>query len=201
MPVVNVNLLLDDATYSGVKSGMLELCGMVKDVDSKKVRKHLPTVFDAAKDGASKAIDIIREHQKGFLIIGVLVIIGGALAGTITYFTQKDKLKAQKRLSDSLDHYLNSAQSGTITLEIIDTLLSDLSVVSEFYNDKDIPIKLSPKQLSSLLSSVYDYTLRLASANKVSVDNISSPKILSKNKIIDLKQYLIAQKEILKTVA
>ena len=201
MPVVNVNLLLDDATYAGVKSGMLELCGMVKDVDSKKVRKHLPTVFDAAKDGASKAIDIIREHKKGFLIIGGLVIIGGATAGAITYFTQKDKLEAKKRLSDSLDHYLNSAQSGTITLEIIDTLLSDLSVVSEFYKDKDIPIKISPKQLRSLLSSVYDYTLRLASTNNVSVDYISSPKILSKNKIIDLKQYLIAQKEILKKVA
>ena len=69
MPVMNVNLLLDEATYAGVKSGMLELCGMVKDTDSKKVRKHLPTVIDATKEGASKAIDIVREHKKGFLYL------------------------------------------------------------------------------------------------------------------------------------
>ena len=34
MPVVSVNLVLDDATYAGVKAGALELCGMVKDQNS-----------------------------------------------------------------------------------------------------------------------------------------------------------------------
>ena len=65
MPVVNVNLLVDDKTYAGVKAGVLELCGMAKNVDNKRVAKHIPAVADAAKEGASKAIDFIRLHKKG----------------------------------------------------------------------------------------------------------------------------------------
>lgn len=59
MPVVNVSLLLDEKTYAGVKSGVLELCGMVKDSDH-RIRKHLPTVFDAAKDG-NLTVEILDE--------------------------------------------------------------------------------------------------------------------------------------------
>ena len=62
MPVVNVNLVLDEATYKGVMDGALELYGMVKD-QKHRVRKHLPTVFDSAKEGASKAIDIVRNRE------------------------------------------------------------------------------------------------------------------------------------------
>ena len=70
MPVVNVNLLVDEKTYAGVKAGVLELCGMAKNVDNKRVAKHIPAVADAAKEGAVKAIDFIREHKKGAIVIG-----------------------------------------------------------------------------------------------------------------------------------
>ena len=43
MPVMNVNLVLDDATYAGVKAGIYELGGLVKNADNKRVKKHLPT--------------------------------------------------------------------------------------------------------------------------------------------------------------
>ena len=55
MPVVNVNLLVDEKTYAGVKAGALELCGMAKNVDNKRVAKHIPAVADAAKEGAAKS--------------------------------------------------------------------------------------------------------------------------------------------------
>ena len=42
MPVMNVNLVLDDATYAGVKAGLYELGGLVKNADNKRVKKHLP---------------------------------------------------------------------------------------------------------------------------------------------------------------
>ena len=51
MPVVNVNLLVDEKTYAGVKAGVLELYGMAKYVDNKRVAKHIPAVADAAKEG------------------------------------------------------------------------------------------------------------------------------------------------------
>jgi hypothetical protein len=103
MPVVNVNLVLDEATYKGVMDGALELYGMVKD-QKHCVRKHLPTVFDSAKEGASKAIDIVRNHKKELLIVGGLVIVGGAVIGTVSYFTQKEKRQAKCSAAAEADH-------------------------------------------------------------------------------------------------
>ena len=62
MPVVPIYLDIDDKTYAGITAGTLELCGLAKTVDSKRVVKHIPTVVDAAKEGASNAIDFVREH-------------------------------------------------------------------------------------------------------------------------------------------
>ena len=89
MPVVNVNLVLDEAIYKDVMAGTLELCGMVKD-QKHRVRKHVPTVFDSAKEGAAKAIDIVRNHKKELLIVGpfqglpacVEIKIGKGVCGT-----------------------------------------------------------------------------------------------------------------------
>ena len=35
MPVVNVNLLVDEKTYAAVQAGVLELCGMAKNIDKR----------------------------------------------------------------------------------------------------------------------------------------------------------------------
>ena len=120
MPVVNVNLMLDDATYRGVMDGALELCGMVKD-QKHRVRKHLPTVFDSAKEGAAKAIDIVRNHKKELIIVGGLVIVGGAVVGTVSYFTQKEKRIAKSNLV-SLFRYILT-QQRTAHLQLIFLML------------------------------------------------------------------------------
>ena len=83
MPVVNVNLLVDEKTYAAVQAGVLELCGMAKNIDNKRVAKHIPAVADAAKEGAAKAIDFIRVHKKGTVIVSGILIIGSAIAGAI----------------------------------------------------------------------------------------------------------------------
>ena len=124
MPVMNVNLVLDDATYAGVKAGIYELGGLVKNADNKRVKKHLPTVVDATKEGAAKAIDMIREHKKGLLVIGGVLIVGGAAAGAVTYISQKDKIKAKKKFGEALEVYLNAAKEGTLTSNLIDDLLA-----------------------------------------------------------------------------
>ena len=64
MPIVPIYLNIDDKTYEGVKSGALELYGLAKNVDNKRIAKHIPTITDAAKEGASKAIDFVRLHQR-----------------------------------------------------------------------------------------------------------------------------------------
>lgn len=199
MPVVNVNLLLDDATYDLVKMGKLELCGMVKD-NSKKIRKHLPAVADAAKDGASKAIDLIRNHKKETLIIGGFIVVGGATFGIVDYFTGKEKRKSEKELVISLEKYLEAAKNGKLTSEILDELILNVEMASKYSKDGSIPIKLSSRQLNAFFFNIYDFTKRMADANEVKV-KIKAPNVFKKNTIIDLKDYLTVQKEIIKKAA
>lgn len=201
MPVMNVNLVLDDATYAGVKAGIYELGGLVKNSDNKRVKKHLPTVVDATKEGASKAIDMIREHKKGLFIVGGVIIVGGAVAGAVTYISQKDKIKAKKKFGETLEIYLNAAQSGTLTSNLVDDLLASIEVISKFSKDGAVPINLTSKQLYSLFNSVYDFTKRMAKANNVNAKDIKAPRKFSKGKILDLQNYLVMQKQILDNIA
>jgi hypothetical protein len=201
MPVMNVNLVLDDATYAGVKAGIYELGGLVKNADNKRVKKHLPTVVDATKEGAAKAIDMIREHKKGLLVIGGVLIVGGAVAGAVTYISQKEKIKAKKKFGETLEVYLNAAKEGTLTSNLIDDLLASIEIVSKFSKDGAVPINLTSKQLYSLFNSIYDFTKRMADANNVTTKGIKAPSKLSKSKILDLQNYLVMQKQILDNAA
>ena len=70
MPVVPIYLDIDEKTYAGVKAGILELYGLAKNVDNKRVAKHIPAVADAAKEGASKAIDFCQITSKRNYHIG-----------------------------------------------------------------------------------------------------------------------------------
>lgn len=200
MPVVNVNLVLDEATYAGVKSGALELCGMVKDSDQ-RIRKHLPTVFDAAKDGASKAIDIVREHKKGAIVVGGILVAGGTVAGIIGHFATKEKRKAEIKLGQSFDAYIEAAKNGTLTVDILDTLIDDLDAVAKFRKDDAIPLNLTSQQWTTLFNSIYDFTKRMADINNVCVSDLKAPKVFKKNTVIDLRNYLNIQKNIIEKTA
>ena len=200
MPVVNVNLVLDEATYKGVMAGALELCGMVKD-QKHRVRKHLPTVFDSAKEGAAKAIDIVRNHKKELLIVGGLVIVGGVVVGTVSYFTQKEKRQAKKQFGKSFQVYLDAAQNGTLTIDILDTLIADLDTIAKLHKEEDVTINISAKNLTTLLNNIYEYTQQFAQANNITADDIKPPKWFKKNTILDLQQYLKVQRENLSKVA
>ncbi len=197
MPVMNVNLVLDDATFAGVQNGALELCGLVKNVDNRRIVKHLPTVIDSAKDGATKAIDIIRENKGGLLIAGGVIIVGGAVVGTLSYFSQQQKNKAAKHFKKSLDIYLEAAKNGEMSVEILDSLINDLDSVSKHYKNGKIPFNITTKQMNDLLFSIYDYTKRMAVANHNNICHIDMPTRFSKNNIVDLRQYLEAQKQII----
>ena len=201
MPVVNVNLLVDEKTYAGVKAGVLELCGMAKNVDNKRVAKHIPAVADAAKEGAAKAIDFIRIHKKGAIIVGGVLIIGGAVAGTVGYIATRDKRKREKQFAKNLQVYLDAARDGKLTIEILDALIDSLNALSNNDPAKAVNLKISAAQFSDLIHSIFDYTIRLAEANNISPVLISKPKILRKKTYSDLQYYLNMQKTIFEQAA
>ncbi|MEG2633804.1 MAG: hypothetical protein RSA97_04355, partial [Oscillospiraceae bacterium] len=79
MPIVPIYLNIDEKTYAGVKRGALELCGMAKNIDSKRIVKHIPAVADATKADANKAIELIRAYKKETFVVGGVLIIGGTV--------------------------------------------------------------------------------------------------------------------------
>lgn len=143
MPVVNVNLLVDEKTYAAVQAGVLELCGMAKNVDNKRVAKHIPAVADAAKEGASKAIDFIRLHKKETLIVGGVIILGGAVVGTVGYITSLDKRKRERQFAEDLQVYLDAAREGKLTIEILDALINSLDQLSNDDPSKAVNLKIT----------------------------------------------------------
>jgi hypothetical protein len=201
MPVVNVNLLVDEKTYAGVKAGVLELCGMAKNVDNKRVAKHIPAVADAAKEGAAKAIEFIRIHKKSAIIVGGVLIIGSAVAGTVGYIATRDKRKREKQFAKNLQVYLDAARDGKLTIEILDALIDSLNALSNNDPAKAVNLKISAAQFSDLIHSIFDYTIRLAEANNISPVLISKPKILKKKTYSDLQYYLNMQKTIFEQAA
>ena len=200
MPIVNVSLALDEKTYAALKSGAYELGGLVKDSNN-RIRKHLPTVVDSAKEGASKAIDIVRSHKSTFIIVGGVVFVGGVVVGTVSYFTQRKKHKAAKQFSIALDDYLESAKNGLLTINQVDALISALNELENYSKDGQIPLKIPTKQLIALLDSIYDYTVRMAQANQIDSCSVHSPNRSSKNRVLELHSYLEFQRQILKQSA
>ena len=201
MPVVNVNLLVDEKTYAAVQAGVLELCGMAKNVDNKRVAKHIPAVADAAKEGASKAIDFIRLHKKETLIVGGVIILGGAVVGTVGYITSLDKRKRERQFAEDLQVYLDAAREGKLTIEILDALINSLDQLSNDDPSKAVNLKITASQFSDLIHSIFDYTIRLAEANNISPTLISKPKILKKKNYSDLQYYLNMQRSIFEQAA
>ncbi len=201
MPVVPIYLNIDEKTYEGVKNGALELCGMAKNIDTKRVAKHIPTVADAAKEGASKAIDFVREHKKGTLLLGGLLIAGGAAAGTISYISHRKQRKLDEQFGVALQNYLDAARAGSLTLDKLNALIDAIDAIEKASPDKALNLNISASQFSELIHCIFDFTLRMAEANNFDPKAINHPHYFKKKTAEDLKYYLNMQKQIFEQAA
>ena len=201
MPVVPIYLDIDEKTYAGVKAGVLELYGLAKNVDNKRVAKHIPAVADAAKEGASKAIDFIRVHQKGTIIVGGVLIAGGAIAGTVGYVAHRKQRKLDRQFGLALQEYLDAARNGTLDIDILNTLINSIEAIEKNNPKKAINLNISAAKFSDLINCIFDFTKRLAEANNINTRSINRPKYFQKKTSDDLKYYLNMQKQIFEQVA
>lgn len=189
MVVVPINVCVPDDIYDDILDGSLELYGLVKDGEH-KVRKHLPTIKNAAETGAKKAFEVIKAHKGASIVVGSVIAVGTGVAITASCISYNKKKKEVVFFNECLESYYSSIKNGVLNNEIIDNLIHSLDILEE----KKFSVKMSPTKLSAIIFSVFDYTNKLAEANNQKV-KISKPK--KKDNIIDIREYLEIQKDII----
>lgn len=201
MPVVPICLDIDEKTLDGINKGLLELCGLVKNADNKRVVKHIPAVADAAKENASKAVDFIRENKKGTFFVGAIIIVTGVVAAAIGCASTIKRQKLNKQFGKSLQEYLDSARSGTLNIDTLNNLICSIEAIEKVNARGCTDFNISTSQFCELLNCLYDYTKNLAEANNISIQTIECPTVSSEKAADNLKYYLNIQKHIFEQAA
>lgn len=201
MAVVNVPLDIPDDLYGKILDGTLQLCGLVKDANNKKIVKHLPQALDSAKEGAKKALDVAKNYKKELLIVGGVLVVGGAIAGAVGFVKNKDKRKNEKEFANNLKIYLESVKEGSLTIENLDNLINSISKLSDGKTIDDIDLKISVSQFNELINSLFEYTKNFAEANNINSTSINRPKSFKRKNITDLEYYLNLQKSVFEQAA
>lgn len=189
MVVVPMNVCVPEDIYADVLNGTLELYGLVKDSEH-KVRKHLPVVKNAAETGLKKATEIMKEHKGTSIAVISVLAVGAGAAITVSCISNNKKKKHIVFFNECLEAYYTSIKDGSLDNEIIDNLIHSLDVLET----KKVSIKMSPAKLSAILFSIFDYTNKLAEANN---QKIKTPKPKKNDNLIDMREYLELQKNII----
>ncbi|MBQ7203988.1 MAG: hypothetical protein IJS03_08265 [Eubacterium sp.] len=190
MAIVQVALDVPDDIYREFLNGTIEIMGLAKD-HNHRIRKHIPSIIQAGKDGTKTAIEVIKEHKGTAILVGGLLAIGIGATTTIAVLKQEKNKKQNKIIITALNNYIEKAKSGNISADVINELIC---VLNE-NNTDNININIDEKQLFDLVNCIYHYTLSLAKANNYNV-KLSLPK-KHENSIINLTEYLNAQKSII----
>ena len=201
MPIVSIHLDIDDNLYDKIRTGSLELCGLVKDTDTKKIVKHVPTIKDSIKDNASKAVDMVRAHKGSFIIFGGILLIVGTIIGIISYFVYKKQRQLYLQFIQSLYDYLDAARNGTLSLNTLNSIIESIELIENDNPKKGVQLNISSAQLNELVQRMYEYTIELAQNENYKSSKITRPKLLKKKTSNDFKYYIYAQRDIFEHVA
>lgn len=165
-----------------------------------QIVKHLkPINKSIAKQSKSlgvKARQYVENNKKAFILLGAST--GIALAGSGIYYKVKNhepRVIVDFRLS--LRRYLDAIRKGNLNLDEINNLMDSLETMKTHKNYEQFNFRLSSGDLSILVNLIHEYTAKLAQDNSVEIKSEAlSTMHSSDNAIIDLKQYLEAQKHI-----
>lgn len=142
----------------------------------------LPSDSTTALSATEKIFEFVRQNRKPLVWVGIITgtatVIGGIYEGV--------KVHKRKRFQKAFKIYIDAIRTGELSVEIIENLEAVLS------NIKTVNLKTT--ELLLLVSHIRSYTIYLAENNAIDFE----PK--ENDNIIDLKQYLEMQKNILKSV-
>lgn len=211
MAIVQDAFFIPDDIATGLATGLYRRIGSVVRYAAgpKKGRivKHLmPIDLNTTKEaqGVSiKALQFIRQHKKASIIIAAGAVAAGA--GAWAYNTiKKREPKVVTDFRAALSVYIDSIRKGNMDVERINNLMDALENLKENKDYEKISIQLTSEDLGVLVGRIYEYTIKLAKDNDFDLSGeevLNIPDMKDADTIINLQNYLKAQKRIFEVVS
>lgn len=210
MPVVQDAFFIPDDIATGLATGLYRRIGSVVRYavgpNKGQIVKHLiPIDLKAAEEAQGlgvKALQFIKQHKKGTII----AVAGAAAVGTGVWVYNKVKNHEPKVVTDfraSLRVYIDAIREGSMDIDKIDKLMAALEELKKHKDYEKISIQLTTEELEVLVGRIYEYTIKLAEDNNVelAVDALNTAEMKNSGTIINLQNYLKAQKRIFEAAA
>lgn len=211
MPIEQTALIVPPIIQAGIDSGELFKNGSVVRDAAGHIVKHLDEVpFDPGKvqelavalDGAArKAVNAAKSNPKAILVVaGVAVVVSSATSFYLKKAKHSKTAKIQERVSiedrfnTAATAWIDAASAGAVTPDIV----SELQDAWEAYDASNKEWKAQPNDLAvSLMQLVKTWNIQnglsrnLPAATDSSTDDV----------VVDLSEYLTAQREMLSEAA
>ena len=174
---------------------------VVRAAKDGQIRKHINLLPEVKND----AIQIL-SNKKIRIALGITtaaLLVGGL----ITIVVKKHNEASDVEIPDSVIRfqklfrtYLQEAKRGDLNLDTINELLNALDEI-EGMQTGTVTIDFSTEELTMVLHQIYEYTKELANTTSVNISDVSAPSRNSGENILNLKQYLRLQKQIIESIA
>lgn len=205
MAIVQERYYLPEDLATGIAIGIYRRCGSVvryaKGAKRGQIVKHLKPidskVVEQTERFSTKALQFIQHHQKGVVLSSGLFILG---MGVWSYNRWKNQEpKVFKDFRETLNIYIDAIRHGNMDVNKINSLLNALEVLKKHKDYEIISMQLTEENFEVLVGRIYDYTIKLAVDNKVSLFNDEMD--IRSDAITRLQSYLKTQKRIFETVS
>ncbi|GGF31278.1 hypothetical protein GCM10010922_02920 [Microbacterium sorbitolivorans] len=211
MPFLQVTYYVSESTMAKIMTGAAKRFGSVVR-DHQHITEHLKEI--SVEDVTNRVAQAAKGNMSAGALIGIgLAGLGVAVAtGIATYaFTKKATKKKLLEATEvpevvsnynhSLATYHEAIQHGALAEGHVDNLAATLARIEKDQDAGAVKLELSPDQASQLVGLLSDYTKRLADANAVTLEEDLVSDEPTDVPIIDLQQYLAAQKRIIRDAA
>ena len=162
-----------------------------------QIVKHLKPIDLKAAEQAQglgvKAFQFVKQHKKdiGIAAGGAALIVIGAW-GYNKWKNHEPKVVTEFHAAFRV--YINAIRQGKMNVQIIIKLMNALEALKEHKNYEKLRIQLTTEELEILVGRIYEYTVKLAEDNSVTLSEADLRR--NKNAIINLEAYLNTQKRI-----
>ena len=201
--VVQVNFNIPPEIDAGLLAGVYQRIGdVIRYATGPKkgqIVMHLKpidtAVAEEAKGLAQKAFAFVRANKNGLIICAIAVGVT-VISGFFWYKFKTHEPKIVIEFKLQLSNYIEAIRIGSLAIEDIDSLLLTLNEIKKRKDYDKIIVKLSVEELYLLLNCLNQYTIKLAEANSVEIneDEINPKK---EDDVIQLfERHLNTQKRI-----